>query len=61
MIRRAHVGALRGVDEGRRASGSASNFPELYANWANHASADAVEWASNGYLSHLEPKHAPEV
>ena len=37
MIQRAHVGALRGVDEGRRASGSASNFPELYANWVNRA------------------------
>ena len=43
MIRRARVGALHGVDEGRRASGSASNFPELYANWADRASKDAVE------------------
>ena len=59
MIRRARVGALHGVDEGRRASGSASNFPELYANWADRASKDAVEWASIGYLSRLEPMRAP--
>ena len=36
MIRRARAGAHHGVVEGRRASGNAVNFPELYANWVNH-------------------------
>jgi len=61
MIRRVRVGALRGVDEGHPASGSAPNLPELYANWANHAWEDAIDQASNVYLSRPEPKHAPGV
>jgi hypothetical protein len=43
MIQRALADARHGVVEGHRASDSAVNFPELYANWANHASKDAVE------------------